>query len=382
MMLRKLVLICCLFMVTACDYTSVPNVSKESPLALKGKWLLEGNGQTMLDPQTSGLVVWRDGLLTISDASAHKTQRLQLHFLKKHAAHVSPESYSMVQSEVVQASCFADYLANQPDLEALAVDPSDNNVFYVVTEDASRANISDPECMERYSETGSTAYPTLLLRLALQSDTQVQITHVRPLQYPAEYNIGDFPNDGIEGLAMSPEGKLYLGLEKDSNGQPRIFVIDTTQLDWSDNAFIRVADAGLKVPQFDQGNHPINGMDYMLDADGRAWLVAAARNDDELWFIDVSAQRPTRKLNLAFLVPALAEQQGCEDYSLMDNSSLEGVAVDKDVIWLINDPWKAHYMENVVCEGVREGFKRYSPLLFALDRNVVEAFLNQDIPLN
>ena len=44
-----------------------------------GKWILDENGNVMFDPQTSGLVVMNDMLVTIADASADTAQQLKLH---------------------------------------------------------------------------------------------------------------------------------------------------------------------------------------------------------------------------------------------------------------------------------------------------------------
>ena len=50
----------------------------EQNLRVNGHWIMEQDGKVMLNPQTSGLVKWRGGLLTLSDRSAHPSQRLRL----------------------------------------------------------------------------------------------------------------------------------------------------------------------------------------------------------------------------------------------------------------------------------------------------------------
>ena len=112
---------------------------KDQNLRVNGRWIMEQDGQVMLNPQSSGLVKWRDGLLTLSDRSAHPSQRLRLRTISKDDALLSGPDFPMILSEELQTSCFAAYLTNNPDLEALTVDPDDDRVFYVVTEDASYA---------------------------------------------------------------------------------------------------------------------------------------------------------------------------------------------------------------------------------------------------
>ena len=37
----------------------------------------------------------------------------------------------------------------------------------------------------------------------------------------------------------------------------------------------------------------------------------------------------------------------------MHNASLEGVAVDDQTVYLVNDPWKVNYWKNIQCENTR-----------------------------
>ncbi|MCV2884685.1 esterase-like activity of phytase family protein [Aestuariibacter sp. AA17] len=342
--------------------------STEDELQLYGEWITEPNGDVMVNPQTSGLVLWRNQLLTLSDGSADQSQVNQLHQLHAENAKLSDQHYAFTFSDQVKQSCFYPYLADKPDYEALAIDAHDDSVFYVVTEDATRAeNTLSNNCAFSSKETGSTDYPTLLLRLQLTSDTQLVVTHVRPLRFSADDSVGNFPNDGIEGLAMASDGTLYLGLEKDAEGQPRIFRIGNIKAQWQSGDFLPVEDAKLKVPKFAAGAHPINGMDVMTDLTGHEWIVAAARNDNELWFIDTRAQRDTHRVKLAFWAPTRV-LEGCDRFTLMDNASLEGVAVSQDKIWLINDPWKVNYLKNATCKKTEFMYKQFAPLLFSVDR--------------
>ena len=121
----------------------------------------------------------------------------------------------------------AAYLADEPDLEALVADPQDPDIFYTVTEDATRTGALSARCQQRYKETGSTDYPTLLVRIERTSEGDLYMSRVRPLQFSREMKVGDFPNDGIEGMALGANNTLYLALEKDAEGMPRMQEIAT-----------------------------------------------------------------------------------------------------------------------------------------------------------
>ena len=338
----------------------------EQNLQVNGHWIMEQNGQVMLDPQTSGLVKWRDGLLTLSDRSAHSSQRLRLRTISKNDALLSGPDFPMILSEELQTSCFAAYITNNPDLEALAVDPDDDKVFYVVTEDASYAEPMSEACQQKYLNTGSTNHPTLLVRLELQANNTVFITHIRPIQFTADMQIGDFPNDGVEALAFGQARTLYLGIEKDTNKQARIFSLQINTEFWQSDDFAVVTKFALKLPAFDSGNHPINGMDYYQTPDGREFLLVAARNDETLWVVDLTGKKETVILPMDFFAEIKTNSEGCENYEAMDNSSIEGVAVVGNTLWLVNDPWKAVYLNNVQCKQNRAHYQMFAPLLFSL----------------
>ena len=334
-------------------------------IQLQGQWVKEQNGDVMLDPQTSGLVNWRGKLLSLSDASAHETQRHELHVIDPDNAQLQPQGMSMLLSEKVVNSCFGQYLQNKPDYEALVVDVDDDNVFYIVTEDATRTGELTPACKSRYADSGSTDYPTVLVKLELQQDSQVRVSAARPLQFDPSFDVGNYPNDGIEGMAMGPDRTLFLALEKDNRDQPRIFTVKMDETFWATDDFIKVTDPQLKVPTFTSGNHPINGMDYWQTDQGQAYLVAAARNDNEIWFIDVAGQKDTVVVPVVFYAPTDGSAE-CTEFELMDNFSIEGVAASKDGIWLINDPWKRNYEKNIQCPNNAQRYKNMAPLLFKL----------------
>lgn len=332
----------------------------------KGHWIIEQDGQVMLDSQPSGLVKWRDELLTLSDRSAHPSHRLRLRTISKNKAQLSGPDLPMVLSEGLQKSCFSAYITDNPDLEALVVDPDDDKVFYMVTEDASYAVPMSETCQQKYRHSGSTSYPRLIVRLELQSNNTVLMTHIRPIQFIADMHIGDFPNDGIEALAFGQGRTLYLGVEKDSHKQARIFSLQMNSEFWQSDEFAVVSESALKLPAFESGNHPINGMDYYQTPDGREFLLAAARNDETLWVIDLSGKKETVILAINFYAEIKTNSEGCENFEVMDNASIEGVAVIDNTLWLVNDPWKAVYLNNIHCAQNRPHYQKFAPLLFSV----------------
>ena len=355
--------ICCVFVGCA----KSPEWPKaEQHLQANGHWITGADGQVMLNPQTSGLDEWRDGLLTLSDHSAHSSHRLRLRAMSKDNALLIGPDLPMILSVALQTSCFADYISNNPDLEALTVDPDDDRVFYVVTEDASHAKPISEVCQQKYTNSGSTNYPTLLVRLELQTNDTLLITHIRPIQFSAAMQIGDFPNDGVEALTFGQDRTLYLGIEKDINKQARIFSLYMHSKFWKSDEFAPVVMFDLKLPVFEHGNHPINGMDYYQTSDGREFLLVAARNDETLWIVDLSGKKETVILPIDFYAEIQTNSEGCENYEAMDNTSIEGMAVTDNTLWLINDPWKAVYLNNIKCEQNRAHYEMFAPLLFSL----------------
>ena len=94
-------------------------------------------------------------------------------------------------------------------------------------------------------------------------------------------------------------------------------------------------------------------------------MLGAARNDNELWVIDVSGKKPTKRIPITFDV---AGDENCEQYT-MDNASMEGVVVIKDTLWLINDPWEKNYLKNATCDAHLSRYEDLAPLLFPLKIN-------------
>ena len=108
-------------------------------------------------------------------------------------------------------------------------------------------------------------------------------------------------------------------------------------------------------------------MDFLaLPGEHPGLLIAAARNDDQLWLVDLSKQKPTQVINLRFFAPTLDTSGQCEPYELMDNASLEGVAVAHQSIWLVNDPWKRNYLKNVQCASNQPRYEAMAPLIYEL----------------
>ena len=347
-----------------CTNEQQPQVTPE---VLQGQWITAADQKGMLDPQTSGLIHWQGELLSISDGSAHKSQRLRLHRINSDTGRLSDNPMLISMSESVSQSCFADHLAVRPDLEALVAVPGTEDEFVTVTEDASRTPMSE-ECEVRFADSGSTRFPSVLVRLKKQQNGELLMTHVRALQFAEHFEIGDFPNDGVEGMAFDNDNTLYVAMEKDKAGQPRIFSVKIDQDFWSTEDFARLADPQLATPLFESGNHPINGMDFYPGTPTQTgFLFAAARNDDQLWIIDLDKKRPTKIVHLAFEAPAQHPQ--CQPWQLMDNASIEGLAVVDNTIWMVNDPWKAHYMDNLQCEQNRDNYQRMAPLLFNMPLN-------------
>jgi hypothetical protein len=338
----------------------------EQTISVYGHWIREADGSVMQDSQPSGLISWRDKLVTLSDRSAILEQRLRLHLLNPQSAQLENQGMQMTLADNLSQSCFASYLSDNPDLEALVGDPQDDTVFYMVTEDASYAAAMSAECRAKYLDSGATEYPILLVRMQIVDDSSVHMTHVRPIQYTRSMQVGNFPNDGIEALAFGQNRTLYLGLEKDINKQARVFTVHMDNQFWLSDDFAQVSEPKLKLPQFEHGNHPINGMDYYQTDLGKEFLIASARNDESLWIIDLAGERDTRIIKMEFYAELNADTDNCQDWEKMDNASIEGVAVMDETLWMVNDPWKEVYKKNIICSQNRVNYEQYSPLLFSV----------------
>lgn len=341
------------------------NENKTQAPVLVGKWIKESDGSVMRDPQTSGLAAWRGELVSLSDGSAIESQRRRIHVLEPKSAVLRNKPDVMAMSSRVRRSCFSAYLSNQPDLEALVVDPNDDSVFYVVTEDATRTGALSGRCQQQFSNTGSTDYPTLLVRVKMDESGKSTMTHVRPLRFATDLEVGDFPNDGIEGMAITLEGTLFLGLEKDKAGKARIFALTINEEFWGSSGFADVTEPNIPMPTFLKGNHPINALTYVpFKKDHPGFLIAAARNDDEIWILDLAGKQPAKRQFFTFAAEIFNAPQ-CGEHEIMDNSSIEGLAVIGDTLWLVNDPWKRNYLKNIQCPANAPYYEAMAPLLFS-----------------
>jgi hypothetical protein len=357
-------------------------VSIDAEIELAGRWIMDLDADVMLDPQTSGLKYANGYLYSVSDGSANVSQTRRLHQISMRDSSVTAKYGPTTFSKGVAESCFYNYLANKPDYEALVPVNGDDDVWIFVTEDASRTRQLSDACQEQYKASGSTLFPTLVVRLKLTKN-QLEVTHVRPVQFDPKARVGNFPNDGIEGLTITRDGRLLLGLEKDDFGHARVFELSLTDDFWQTQTFAKAKDSKLLLPKFTSGNHPINGMDvYYPSADSQGYLFAAARNDSELWIVDLAKRKPTKRVKLTFRAPSVqsvatyradesAEESaltnGCEETHIMNNASIEGLAVVENEVWLVNDPWKVNYIKNAVCEADEPRYKRMAPLLIKLE---------------
>ncbi|MBV2128474.1 hypothetical protein KQY15_05140 [Rheinheimera sp. SM2107] len=349
-------------------------------LHLAGKWLTDQAGQTLVDPQSSGLTLRHGELIHLGDNSAAVNMRNILLRINPHTGQLNAPPVKITVASHLINGCFAELLADYPDWESLTWDRQDDTTLVTVTEDSSAFTLS-PACAERYAATNSTPYPTLLVKIKTDKAlSQAEIVAVRPVQFPAEAQVGSFSNDGIEGLAFDNTGNLYLALEKNQANAPMIFVTPYTADFWSNEDFLAVQDSGFRLPVPDANNHPINGLDYLAHPDSRhpGYLVGAARNDDHLWIIDISQQQAPFVQNIRFYAPTVSpasttnndtgrNSENCPAYEELNNTSIEGVAVAGSLVYLVNDPWQSQYPKNIQCPTNAAKFKQFSPLLFQLN---------------
>lgn len=342
---------------------SLTVTASETHMQAVGTWVVDQQGQTMLDPQTSGLLAVDNRLYSISDAAAEISQQHKLHVIDPASATITHQLPIMGYSNEIKSSCFFEYLSSRPDYEAMVKYPFDNDKWIWVTEDASLLGPMTEACQQRFQHTGSTAFPTLLV-LVHQHANGLTLERVRPIQFPVESDVGDAPNDGIEGLSVTRDNRLLLGLEKDNIGNARIFSVGLDEKTFEIEDFLRVEDAGMPLPSFESGNHPINGMDVFYPNEDQGFLIAIARNDNELWIIDLNNNLPVRRQKFEFMAPAAGGD--CVKPYAMNNVSIEGVAVSGRRLFLLNDPWKVNYHKNIQCDGDRAAYERQSPLLFEI----------------
>ena len=368
--LKTLFIMLMLFSLTACSLTGVQQRTATQPITSTGKWIIETDGSTMLDPQTSGLTFYENMLLSVSDGSAHESQIQRLHQLSPNTGEVINKLGPIVLSERTQQSCFADYLSQRPDYEAIVAVPNTPNTWLLVTEDATRSGNYSTACKQKFKQTGSTEHPSLLVQITLING-QLVLTGVRALQFEVADKVGNFPNDGLEGMTITRDGRILVGLEKDAKVHPRVFELAYTNDMFNTlDAFLPVVDSKLWLPDMGEGNHPINGMDVFYPANSdNGFLILAARNDNQLWIVDLQKQIPTQIIDMVFSSPC-DDWLDTEKHYELANTSLEGVAVHNNTLYLINDPWKKVYRSNTnlqKCPSDKVKYDAMSPLLFRID---------------
>tara|TARA_R110002126_G_scaffold15664_8_gene63927 strand:- start:503 stop:1642 length:1140 start_codon:yes stop_codon:yes gene_type:complete len=343
-------------------------------LHLRGQWLTDNSSQNLVDPQSSGLTLRHGELIHIGDNSATLPMRNVLLKINPQTGQLNGAPIAITVAKPLMTGCFATLLAGYPDWESLTWDRQDDTTLISVTEDSSEYQLTG-DCASRYRATHSTPYPTLLVKIKTNKAlTQAEIVAVRPVQFPKQAAVGNFSNDGIEGLAFDNSGNFYLALEKNQSNAPMIFVTPYAADFWQNDDFVTVTDAGFTLPVPDANNHPINGLDFLPHPDTKhpGYLLAAARNDDQLWVIDISRQQAPFVQQLHFYAPTANAPESseitdaCAAYEKLANTSIEGVAVAANQIYLVNDPWQSQYPKNIQCPANAARFKQFSPLLFQL----------------
>jgi hypothetical protein len=363
-------------------------LAQQESIKVVGKWITDKNGKFLLNPQTSGLSFYGDTLFSISDASADSQHIKKLHIIEQNTGHVDTSTEFgdiIIPQEIAQNSCFAEHLSARPDYEAVVALPYRQNQpqqWLLVTEDGSRNSKIKDECFIKYGNASNfTRYPALLVRISLL-DKQLVVSGVRALRFEANAgtNKRDLiafnpdkseENDGIEGLALTKDGRLLFGLEQDAKRQARVFEIAySDELFFKLDEFLMLQDSRLGLYEVSANNNPINGMDiYYPDSENvkeqnHGYLIAAARNRDQLWIIDLAKKQPIKVIDVAFYTPG----ERCEGkIHQMKRVAIEGVAIKGNTLYLVNDPWTQKYLENVGCSYDMEGYKANAALLFQLD---------------
>lgn len=340
--------------------------STEQTLNVQGRWIKDTNGKVMVDPQTSGLTSWHHHLITLSDRSAIPSQQLKLHQLDPISAEVMPQHFPMVLADDLKSSCFAHYVTAHPDLESVVADPDQDNVFYVITEDGSSYPLQG-DCAKEWQDSGATKFPRLLLRLELQTNNQALITHIRPIKFDRAFKVGNFPNDGIEGLTMDNHRHLYLAVEKDQQTHPRLFMLTMDKMFWQSSGFAAVQQPNVQLPPVPKGAHPMNALQYVPadHPDHPGYLLAMARNDNQLWVLDLSGKHAAKVIPIQFWAQVENPPASCQDWEKMPIPAIEGITVQNNTVWFVNDPWKSQYLKNLKCPVNAQNYSKFAPLLFS-----------------
>lgn len=335
-----------------------------------GKWITDLQGNTLTDPQSSGFTFRHTELLHLGDNSAIEPMRNKLLRINPQTAQLNADPLHISVSPHVLNGCFGALFASYPDFESLTWDRINDTVLITVTEDSSFMQLS-PQCKARYGETHATDYPTLLVKIDTDKAlSRAEITAVRPVQFPPAAAVGNAPNDGIEGLAFDNAGNLYLALEQNAANAPMIFKTAYAKDFWQQDGMVKVEDSKFVLPVPDDKDHPINGLDFLpaKKTGHPGYLVAAARNDDQLWIIDLSQQQPPYVQQMAYFAPTPADSP-CPAYEFIVQTAVEGVAVHGDSVFLVNDAWKKRYPDNIRCPANAVHFNKFAPLLFKLPVN-------------
>jgi len=361
--MKAIGIFCCFLLATGCN-------AQLTEHAIAGKWITDLNGQTLANPQSSGFT-WRHGeIIHIGDNSADAAMRNKLLRINPLTGQLNAEPISLTVSAQLLNGCFGELFRQNPDYEALIWDRQDDTVLISVTEDSAFVRLS-PECQAQFGDTHSTDYPTLLVKIETDKAlSRAEITAVRPVQFPKDALVGNAPNDGIEGLAIDNNNNLYLALEQNAANAPMIFKIPYNAEFWQTPDYVKVQDSRFVLPLPDNKDHPINDLDYLPSpkAGHPGYLVAVARNDDQLWIIDISQQQPPYVQQMAYFAPTGADNS-CPAYEKMVQTAVEGVAVHGDSLYLVNDAWKQHYTDNIQCPANAAHFNKFAPLLFTVPVN-------------
>ena len=361
--MKHLVALLSLIVTTSCS-------AQINEQAVAGKWLTDVNGISLQNPQSSGYTWRHNEIVHIGDNSADVTMRNKLLRVNPNSAQLNAEPIQITIADSVLKGCFGELFSKYPDFEALTWDRVDDTVFISVTEDSSFVTLR-PECKAQYGQTNATDYPTLLVKIETDKAlTKAQITQVRPVQFPASAHVGNFSNDGIEGLALDNAGNLYLALEQNAANAPMIFKTRYGAEFWQQDGYVSLTDTGFALPLPDNKDHPINDLDYLPSpkAGHPGYLVAVARNDDQLWIIDISQQQVPFVQQMAYYAPTGADSI-CPAYEKMVQTAVEGVAVHDDMLYLVNDAWKQRYSDNIKCPANAENFNKFAPLQFKVPVN-------------
>ena len=338
---------------------------------LVGTWLRETNNELMLDPQTSGLSATGGYLYSVSDASAKEHQLRRLHVIDKDSGKVVNKLGPIeIAEHIQQNSCFAAYLNKQPDYEGLLALPGRRNQWLLVTEDGTRGDKVSGDCLAAFTNSHFTRYPALLVKVELINNKLI-LNGVRAIEFDPKDNTDkrslgmNIENDGIEGLALTHDNRLLFGIEKDANGYARVFEYPfTDSLFDTLDTFIKPTDANLRFPSNMRLNNPINGMDiYYPNEQSQGYLITIARNNNQLWILDLSAQKPAIVVDLNLYAPS-SDLCGQNTVHKIRNAALEGASVVGNTLYLINDPWKEQYPRNVTCVDDKPYYDSYAPLIF------------------